>query len=123
MDNKIKEDKAIELIKQYEMKRRNLKTDNTIKRMSKNSGYDLDSGNRKIEVKATSQSEFNKGLRLNSQDEIEKIDDIYIYRVINVLSDKPQLFIVKGSEGIIGKTQLSAGYSVPKDKQGEPIDL
>ena len=123
MDNKTKEDEAIDLIKKYEMKRRNLKSDKSIKRMQKNSGYDLESGDRKIEIKATSQSDFNKGLRLNSEDEINKIANLYIYRVLNVLSENPKLYIVKGSEGKVGKKQLSAGFSVPKDKRGKPIDL
>ena len=124
MGNKEKEEKAIELVKQYEMRRRKVKTDKTIKRMPKNTGYDLESGGRKIEVKATGQGEFNKGLRLNSKDEIKFVKNGgYIYRVVNVLSKQPQLYIVKGSKEFVGKEQLTAAYSVPKGKQGSPIDL
>ena len=123
MSNNEKEKRAIELVIKYEMKRRNIQSAESITRASKSNGYDLDSGDRKIEIKATGKSNFNTGLRLNSEHEIRNLKNIYIYRVINVMSDRPQLFVVKGSDVDIGKIQLSAAFTVSAAKRGAAIDI
>ena len=124
MSNKEKETKALELVKNYELKRLGISDKSLIRKAEKGSGYDLISADgREIEVKATEQSNFNTGLRLNSEQEIKFVSGGgYVYRVTDCLSSKPKLFIVKGDENHL-KVKQWATYCVPTEKQGKAIEL
>jgi len=123
MSNRETEKKAIELVKAYLIQTGRVKDESEIKRAKKGSGYDLELGDgSKIEIKASNQSNFNTGLRLNSEDEINFfVNGGEIFRVLDVYS-QPKLHIVKGNRSYISE-KLWATCSVPKDKQGKPIDL
>ncbi len=124
MSNLLTEKKAIELVIAYECKRLNIKDAKEIKKAKKGTGYDLVSKDRrKIEVKGTKQKEFNKGLRLNSEQEIKFCTDGgYIYRVTDVFGKKPKLYILKCKKEYLSIKKW-ATCSVPQDEQGNAIEL
>jgi hypothetical protein len=83
MGNADVESRAIQLVVAYELTRLCLTTPDSIRRMPRGCGYDLESPDgRKIEVKGSEGTSVNTGFRLNSAEEIRFAEaGGYIYRV------------------------------------------
>ena len=122
MSNADVESRAIELVVAYEMKRRNITTSESVVRMPRGQGYDLQSGDRNIEVKGSEGNTVNTGFRLNSSQEIAFVEGGgYVYRVLDVFGS-PRLYILEGAKLTFYKGEW-ASVSAPKELLDNPIEL
>jgi hypothetical protein len=122
MSNADVESRAIELVVAYEMKRRNITTKDSIVHMPRGEGYDIQSGERKIEVKGSEGNAVNTGFRLNSSQEIAFVmGGGYVYRVLDVFGS-PRLYILDGAKLTLYRSEW-ASVSAPKELLISPIDL
>lgn len=123
MANADVEDRAIALVIAYEMRRLNLRTSASIRRVPRGEGYDLESADgRKIEVKGTEGESVNMGFRFNTREEIQFAESGgFVYRVIDVFGS-PRLYIFRGNDLNLYRSEW-ASVSAPKRILGAPVDL
>ena len=88
---------AIQAVRLHEKRRLGLHSVHEVRKAPNKSGYDLVSGDRKIEVKGTQGTRCFQQLCISGKPEFDNLrDDGWLYRVTGVGSGRPKVLELKG---------------------------